>query len=86
LNLPCTAISGERRDLGGKQSARLLAQRVVHSNSTSRVASSSRATSSSDIFCDIASGDSFARCRISSEYALPMPLKSVGSVSERLSV
>src|SRR6516165_2893787 len=34
----------------------------------------------------MAIGDSLARCRISSEYALPMPLKSRGSVSARLSV
>ena len=33
-----------------------------------------------------ASGDRRARCRISSEYALPMPLKRRGSVSARFSV
>ena len=31
-------------------------------------------------------GDSFARCRISSEYAFPMPAKRRGSASDRFTV
>ena len=42
--------------------------------------------SSLESFRVSASGESRARCRISSEYALPIPLKSCGSVSARLSV
>ena len=44
----------------------------------------SAATSSSVIDDVMRNGDSFAACRISSEYALPMPSNSVGSVSDAL--
>ena len=62
------------------------AEGQIHSTSVSLVASYKRNASASDSFVLNASGESRARCRISSEYALPMPLKSRGSVSVRLSV
>ena len=58
----------------------------VHAASVSRVALCSRALSSSVSERVSFSGESCAACRISSEYALPMPLKRCGSVSARLSV
>ena len=50
------------------------------------VAACKRAACSSVSFDVSSSGESFAPCRISSEYALPMPLNNLGSASERLSV
>ena len=55
-------------------------------SATSAVASRSRDASSS-LSRDVSvTGLNCARCRISSEYALPIPLNSRGSVSARLSV
>src|SRR6185436_16281263 len=64
----------ERGDALGKLALRLRPQ-PIDSRKTSTVAWWSRATSSGFSFVVIASGDSFARWRISSEYAFPIPLK-----------
>ena len=89
--LPIAAVDGhafaERGDLLGKRPRRL--PRAA-ARSTPRACAawprSSRAISSSVRLRVSFTGDSCAACRISSEYALPMPLKRCGSVSARLSV
>src|SRR5712691_3954943 len=67
----------------GKPPAASTRSRCVQSSRVERVASKSRAISSSDKLVVIWTGDRRARWRISSEYALPMPLKRCGSVRER---
>ena len=60
--------------------------RSIHSFSVLRVAANSLSHSSGCNLCVSAMGDSWAACRISSEYALPMPLTMRGSVRALLSV
>ena len=86
-----TAVDGhlgsKRRNLLGERLAGLGAKAVdpLRENLAHRQEKPLE-TSSDVIRCDNASGDSRARWRISSEYALPMPLKRRGSVRTRLSV
>ena len=70
----------------GKASPVSLANRSVHSRSVATVASHSLAISWSVILRVRRTGDICARQRISSEYALPIPLKRCESVSERFTV
>src|SRR4029077_13005744 len=84
---PCTAISSRKAvTFSGNSSPAARRRRSVHSCICSLVAAYSRATAASSILCVSITGDSLAACKISSEYALPMPLNSVGSVSARFSV
>src|SRR5207253_2830901 len=72
LYFPWTAKSSRNAvTFSGNFSRASCRSRSVHSVSTVRVASKSARTSSLDIFCVSRAGDSFARWRISSEYALP---------------
>ena len=76
----------EGRDLLGERVAGFGDEPARPRASTAGAASHSRAISSSPSRLVSCSGDSRAACRISSEYALPMPLEERGSVSARLSV
>src|ERR1022692_708704 len=85
--LPCTAISGRKAvTFSGNFSPASRRSRSVQSRSVFFVASLRRATSASESRDVRATGESFAAWRISSEYAFPMPEKSVGSVRARFSV
>ena len=79
---PCETPSPSRES-PSPTSAR---SRSIHNCMVSRVALNNRCQSSSFNLCVSAIGDSLAACRISSEYALPMPLRNRGSVSARFSV
>src|SRR5437660_1414610 len=84
---PCTAMSGRKAVTpSGKSPPASRRRRSIQSVSVARVASNRRLTSSPVSARVSFTGDSRARCRISSPYALPMPEKIVGSVSARLSV
>ena len=84
---PCTAMSGRKAVTpSGNAPPASRRSRSIQSTSVARVASNSRASSSSESARVSFTGDSRARWRISSPYALPMPEKIVGSVSARLSV
>ena len=77
----------KRRDLLGKPVAGLVAQpRDPVDQRRARRPRTAAAISSSLSRCVSLNGDRRAACRISSEYALPMPLNRCGSVSARLSV
>ena len=87
LYFPWTAKSSRNAvTFSGNFSRASCRSRSVHSFSTAWVASNRARTSSADIFRVSRAGDSFARWRISSEYALPIPDNKRGSVSERFSV
>ena len=60
--------------------------RSIQSLSVSRVAANSLSHSCGCSLCVRVIGDSWAACRISSEYALPIPLRMRGSVRALLSV
>ena len=86
-NRPCTAMSFRKAvTFSGKSLFASAISRPVQSLIVSSVASNRRFHSGGASLCVRASGESCAACRISSEYAFPMPLSTRGSVSARLSV
>ena len=72
--------------LRGKSSPVSRPIRSVHDFSVWRTESKSRSSSRGSSASVSLNGDNFARCRISSEYALPIPLNTRGSVNARFSV
>jgi len=70
----------------GKPASASVCSRSIQSLSVSRVAANSLSHSCGCSLCVRLTGESWAACKISSEYALPMPLTMRGSVRALLSV